>query len=66
MTEITYEAAPAADTHSTSTTAPIIHRVWPTAVIAFGLGLTAAWVCLLGYGVKNLLDLRFRELSFDA
>jgi hypothetical protein len=59
MSETTYEAAPAADIHSASTTAPIIHRVWPIAVIAFGLGLTAAWVCLLGYGVVRLIGFAF-------
>jgi hypothetical protein len=30
------------------------HAFGPT-MIAFGLGLTAAWVCLVGYGVFSLL-----------
>ena len=32
-------------------------RIWPTAVIAFGLGLTAAWVGLLSYGLVKLIEL---------
>ena len=33
------------------------HSIWPTAVIAFGLSVTAAWVGLLGYGLVKLLEL---------
>jgi hypothetical protein len=55
MSEIAYEAAPAADI----ATARTIHRVWPLAVIAFGLGLTAAWVCLLGYGMVEIIRFAF-------
>ena len=29
---------------------PVIRRISPSAVIAVGLGLSAAWTCLLGYG----------------
>jgi hypothetical protein len=29
---------------------------WPAAIIAFGLGLTVAWVCRLGYGLVVLID----------
>jgi hypothetical protein len=32
------------------------HPEWPAAIIAFGLGLTVAWVCLLGYGLVVLID----------
>ena len=31
--------------------------IWPTAVIAFGLGLTVAWMGLLGYGLVKLIEL---------
>jgi hypothetical protein len=31
--------------------------IWPTAVIVFGIGLTAAWVGLLGYGLVKLIEL---------
>jgi hypothetical protein len=27
---------------------------WPEAVVAFGLGLSVAWTCLLGYGLIKL------------
>jgi hypothetical protein len=33
----------------------LFHRVWPPAVIGFGLGLTAVWICLLGYGLVGLI-----------
>ena len=34
-----------------------VHQAeWPAAIIAFGLGLTVAWVCLLGYGLVVLID----------
>jgi hypothetical protein len=31
--------------------------IWPTAVIAFGISLTAAWVGLLGFGLVKLIEL---------
>ena len=30
--------------------------IWPTAIIAFGISLTAAWVGLLGYGLVKLIE----------
>jgi hypothetical protein len=30
---------------------------WPQAVITFGLGITAAWVILLGYGLVKLIEI---------
>jgi hypothetical protein len=33
------------------------HTVWPEVVITFGIGLTAAWVGLLGYGLIKLIGL---------
>jgi len=29
--------------------------VWPTAVIVFGVSLTAAWTILLAYGLMRLI-----------
>jgi hypothetical protein len=54
MSEITYEAAPTAEAR---TSTPVIHRIWPVAVIAFGLGLTAVWMCLLGYGLIKIIEM---------
>jgi hypothetical protein len=34
-----------------------VRGIWPAAAIAFGLGLTAAWICFLGYGLVKLVDL---------
>jgi hypothetical protein len=47
--------APTADSCSASAAGPLFHRIWPTAMIAFGLGLTATWACLLGYGLVKLI-----------
>jgi hypothetical protein len=58
MSEMTYEAAPTADAQSVPRTAtPIIHRIWPVAVIAFGLALTAAWMGLLGYALVKIIEM---------
>jgi hypothetical protein len=35
----------------------LIHRVWPGAMIALGLSLTAAWTGLLAYGFITLLEI---------
>jgi hypothetical protein len=32
----------------------LIHRVWPIAVLVFGLFITASWIGLLGYGLLKL------------
>jgi len=32
-------------------------QLWPTAVIVFGVSLTAAWTILLGYGLIKLIQL---------
>ena len=33
-----------------------IHRIWPAAVVAVGLALTAVWSCFLGYGLIALIS----------
>ena len=33
-----------------------VRHVWPSAAIAFGLGLTVAWVGFLGYGLVKLVE----------
>ena len=48
---------PTADSRSGLATEPVIHRIWPSATVAFGLGLSAAWTCLLGYGLFKLIAL---------
>jgi hypothetical protein len=34
-----------------------IHRLWPPLMIIAGLGLTAAWIMLIAYGLLLLLGL---------
>ncbi|MGA7004044.1 MAG: hypothetical protein WBZ28_19090 [Pseudolabrys sp.] len=36
---------------------------WPAAVIAFGLGLTAAWVVLIIFALVRLIELATRIAS---
>jgi hypothetical protein len=38
---------------------PLIRRMWAPVMIALGLGLTAAWTCLLWYGLVSLIELAF-------
>ena len=38
MSEMTYQAAPTANTHSASAIMPVIHQIWPVAVICFAFG----------------------------
>jgi len=33
----------------------LFHRVWPTALIILGLGVSVAWTALLGYGAVTLV-----------
>jgi hypothetical protein len=35
----------------------LFYRIWPSAMIAFGLGLNVAWVALLGYGLGSIIEL---------
>ncbi|MFY9602829.1 MAG: hypothetical protein WBX05_18845 [Pseudolabrys sp.] len=41
----------------TEITEPYIYRIWPGVVIAFGLALTAAWICLLGYALVKIIEM---------
>ncbi len=34
---------------------PLVLRIWPLAMVALGLGLTAIWISLLGYGLVTLI-----------
>lgn len=38
-------------------------RVWPPAVVVLGLGLTATWMGLLGYGAVALTELAFGDYA---
>jgi hypothetical protein len=59
MSDTTYQpGSPTADTQSVPRAAThVIHRIWPVAVIGFGLALTAAWMCLLGYGLVKIIEM---------
>jgi len=50
---------PTADSRFVPAAQPLLQRIWPQAMIALGLGLTAAWTCLLGYGLVSLIALAF-------
>ena len=44
----------APDLQSTPARKGIKHKIWPEAVVGFGLALTAGWIIFLGYGVVLL------------
>jgi len=48
--------APTAQATQTNT---LFHRIWPPAIIILGLGLTAAWIALGGYGLVRLIKIAF-------
>jgi hypothetical protein len=39
--------------------ATLLHRIWPPAVLVIGLALTLAWTALLGYRLVNAVALAF-------
>ena len=57
MSEVTYEVDPTTDVRTAPAREPLFRRIWPAAAIAFGLGLTAAWMCFLGYGLVKLVEI---------
>jgi hypothetical protein len=44
-----------AGSNSATAARPFIHRIWPSAMIAIGLGLSAIWACLLGFELVRLI-----------
>ena len=44
-------------------TEPVIHQIWPWAVLALGFVFTAAWICLLGYALVKLVMLVIQATS---
>jgi hypothetical protein len=53
----TSTAPRSAAAHPAPARGPVIRDIWPAATIAFGLALTLAWACLLGYGLFFLIKL---------
>jgi len=51
--------APTVDPHSVPSPEQHVRPIWPQAVVVFGLGLTAGWAMLLGYGFVRLIALVF-------
>ena len=41
----------------TEITKPVVHPIWPWAVLAVGLVFTVAWICLLGYGLIKIIEI---------
>lgn len=58
-TTIQIQTAVAQTVLAPATAGQLIRRIWPAAMIALGLGLTAAWIGLLGYGLVLLVELAF-------
>lgn len=51
----THTTPPTADTNVDSAREPVTYGIWPSALIVFGVGLTAVWVCFLGYVLVSLV-----------
>jgi hypothetical protein len=49
-----------------SKTNVLFSRIWPTAAVVCGLGLTAAWASLLGYVVISFIMRAFYAASFGG
>ena len=56
VSEITHQESDAA-ADSAPAAKRFVHRISPSVIVGVGLGLTAAWVCCLGYGLIILIDL---------
>ena len=50
MTEMTAKVA------APSGSMKVIHKIWPTAVVVVGLGLTVAWTIVLVYGLVKIIS----------
>ena len=48
-----------APTAQATQTNALFHRIWPPAIVILGLGLTAAWIALWGYGLVSLIKIAF-------
>jgi len=55
MSNITQEVNPA--TSHLSEPESLVHRIFPSAIVVIGLGLSGAWIILLGYGFVRLVEL---------
>jgi len=44
-----------APTAAETTHNSLFHRIWPAAIIIFGLALNVAWMALLGYGLVRII-----------
>ena len=57
LTKITDQIGASTAAAAPASPEPVIHRIWPVAVIVFGLALTAGWMCLLGYALVKLIEM---------
>jgi hypothetical protein len=44
------------ETQATPARRQFIQRIWPSTVVVLGLGLSAAWTCLLAYEFFRLIE----------
>jgi hypothetical protein len=57
MSDSTHDESSTAAANSASAPEPLVHRVWPRAIIGVGLAVTVAWTCLLAFGFVRLVAL---------
>jgi hypothetical protein len=44
-------------THPLPQVKPLIHRIWPQAIVGIGLSATVVWTVILGYGFVRLVTM---------
>jgi hypothetical protein len=54
MSDTAHESGTAA-ANSASAPEPLVHRIWPRAIV--GVGVTVVWICLLAYAFGRLFAL---------
>ena len=47
MIDITRETS--ATAHSVAPAEPLVHRIWPQAVVGIAMSATVVWTCILAY-----------------
>ena len=57
LTEIANQIGASTAAAAPASPEPVIHQVWPWAVLALAFISTAVWICLLGYGLVKLIEM---------
>src|SRR5262245_28806325 len=56
MSDTAYERGTSA-VDAASAPEPLVHRIWPWAIVGVSLAIGVAWICILAYGFVRLVAL---------